>query len=139
MCVSADTASLTSVDRVGQRTNYASDDVAAKADQLQYDMGFGPCLTALQAAELVTVPDLTADIRWPEWSKAARQLGVSGVLSVPFGGSANAQSPTGTLNLYWFDWFGIRAYSAEDVQAARLMAKHVATLLYCHTTQDVQS
>lgn len=80
---SATGAGLTVVQADGSRaTSAATDDAVEKTDRLQYDLGEGPCLTAVEQRRLVRVDDLSAEDRWPRWADAAGpQVGSS--LSAP--------------------------------------------------------
>lgn len=81
----------------GPHSLVCSADVAQAVDQLQYDHGEGPCLSAAATNEPFDIRDLTADQRWPTFTAAARtQTPVRGVLSIPLG---EAPDPS-ALNLY---------------------------------------
>ena len=70
--------------RRGRRftTEAATDDVAARADQLQYDLGSGPGLDAVCSDSVAVTGDVVADERWPEWGQRVNaELGVTSVLS----------------------------------------------------------
>ena len=59
-------------------TPAATDDVARRGDQLQYDLGEGPCLQSIREQETVSSRDLLDEPRWPDWSwRAAEELGES--------------------------------------------------------------
>lgn len=75
----------------------ASDHLADRMDAIQYDVGDGPCLTALRTAGLVVVEDIGADGRWPEFSRRGRREGVATSLSVPL---LVRERAVGALNLY---------------------------------------
>src|SRR4051794_9189437 len=63
-------------------TSNATDVLAVKADQAQYDAD-GPCLLAIRSAEQhrVRVPDDTG--QWPEFSAVVTDAGLRSVLSTP--------------------------------------------------------
>lgn len=61
----------------------ATDMLVSTADDLQYSLGEGPCLTAWSARTAVTVEDTTSDPRFPRWSGAAAEAGVRSCISVP--------------------------------------------------------
>ena len=82
------------------RTAAASDHRALRADQLQYELGEGPCLAAITGQGTVWIDDLTTDERHPGWARrAADEIGIRSVLSLPMGTDDNAGS-LGSLNLY---------------------------------------
>lgn len=61
----------------------SSDDLAAEVDEVQYGQGGGPCLHALDTGEMVDVPDVPSDRRWPEYGRRAAEAGVGSSLSMP--------------------------------------------------------
>lgn len=60
----------------------ASTELARDVDQVQYDIGFGPCLRALRGDGGAYVPDLTVE-RWGAYGQAAAGLGVRCCVSIP--------------------------------------------------------
>jgi hypothetical protein len=92
-------ASVTSR-RGGRPTTVAmSSDVALEVDSSQY-AGGGPCLEALDG-QPVAVPDIAADMQWPDFRRAATQLGLHMSLSIPMV-TASGET-TNVLNLYSHD------------------------------------
>lgn len=81
----------------GVFTVASSDDLAARADEIQYGADEGPCLAALRGGQVVEVVDLREDERWRRYREHALRLGVVGSLSLPMtvGGET-----VGALNLY---------------------------------------
>lgn len=97
-------------------TEAATDDVARRADQLQYELGTGPCLSAIDQRGVVVVAEPRHDPRWPDFgARVSDELGVASMLSL---GSA-VQQPQ-RENLVW----GLNVYSdqpdAFDDDAAAL-------------------
>lgn len=81
----------------GAYTLAASDVRASVVDEGQYANGDGPCLQSLRTGEVVTVPDLTVEIRWGDYPAYALAKGVRSSLSTPM----TADGTTfGALNLY---------------------------------------
>ncbi|MBW0108417.1 GAF and ANTAR domain-containing protein [Pseudonocardia sp. KRD-182] len=77
-------AGLTLVDEGGAPSSSgASDEVVLRADDLQYSLGEGPCLTACADRLLVRVDDLGAEHRWPRWARDAAALGLRSAMSAP--------------------------------------------------------
>ncbi len=77
-------AGITRSDPTGDRvTAAATDEVVERADELQYQLGLGPCLTAWSDRVVVRVDDLGADDRWSAWSKKVVELGLGSSLSAP--------------------------------------------------------
>jgi GAF domain-containing protein len=52
-------------------------------DTLQQETGSGPCIDASRQQATIRVDDMTAELRWPEFTKLALDLGVAGLLCVP--------------------------------------------------------
>jgi ANTAR domain-containing protein/GAF domain-containing protein len=61
----------------------SSSPVALAVDEKQYEIGTGPCLTALDTGTGLYVPDLARDERWPVYGPAAAELGAACCVSVP--------------------------------------------------------
>lgn len=59
----------------GQSTMCASDDTAARLDELQFDLGEGPCWDAMSTRRPVLHPDLAVDgmAAWPLFTNALQQ------------------------------------------------------------------
>ncbi|SCF05701.1 GAF domain-containing protein [Micromonospora coriariae] len=74
-----------------------SGDVACDLDEWQYRQHRGPCLDASASGDSISVPDMAAEQRWPEWAARARAAGVESSLSIglPIQGSV-----VGALNVY---------------------------------------
>lgn len=72
-------------DFLGTETLAASDDRAARLDELQFDLGIGPCWDALATALPVLEPDLLGDgaTRWPALSQSLHDSGVAAVFAFP--------------------------------------------------------
>ncbi len=79
-------------------TTAATDALTERADELQYRMGVGPCVTAWEQRIAVRVNDVTEDDRWPEWAAAvAEEEGVRAVLTAPL---VAADETLGALKVY---------------------------------------
>jgi GAF domain-containing protein len=83
----------------GQRpiTAACTDPLAAAADDVQYQTGYGPCLHALRHAEPVRIDDMARHGRWPLFARQAMSLGIRSCLAVPL--IADGE-PVGALTLY---------------------------------------
>ncbi|MBV9594273.1 MAG: GAF and ANTAR domain-containing protein [Actinobacteria bacterium] len=101
-------------------TRAMTDELVRRIDQLQYDLGVGPCLSSLREQETVRSDDLAEEQRWPQFASAAVEQGVLSMLSVQlFVEGANL----GALNLY----AGRRkAFDQHDESVAMLLASHAA-------------
>lgn len=67
------------------------------ADERQYEIGEGPCLTSWASSVLVRIDDLDVDDRWPRWAAEARKLHLRSVLSTPVRG---ARGSLGAIKVY---------------------------------------
>lgn len=81
-----DGASISTIgDLLGTRTVAASDETVARIDELQFDLGEGPCWDALASAAPVLEPDLRRAPRrhWPAFSEAVRRHDVGALFAFP--------------------------------------------------------
>lgn len=79
-----DGVSISVVSGPGHCTVGASDPIAARLEQLQYELGEGPHWEALRSGEPVLVPDLRSSrSRWPFFGTAASDLEADAVFSLP--------------------------------------------------------
>ncbi|WP_262104825.1 GAF and ANTAR domain-containing protein [Arthrobacter sp. Marseille-P9274] len=62
----------------------SSSDRAAALDEIQYDFGDGPCLTAAREHRIIHVSDMRLENRWPDYKDAAAANGIISVLGLPF-------------------------------------------------------
>ena len=72
-------------DLLGSETLAASDAQAARLDELQFDLGEGPCWDALRTGNHVLAPTLQEPVRarWPAFSAAIREEAVSSIFAFP--------------------------------------------------------
>ncbi len=75
----------------------ASDDLAMRFEQLQTELGEGPCLVAYEKGEAVTVPDLRIDDRFPKFTARAIEEGLGAVFTFPL---RHDDHQLGALDLY---------------------------------------
>jgi GAF domain-containing protein len=102
----------------------SSDDRATLLDESQYEGGEGPCLHTLRTGETVSVPDLTDEVRWPVYTKAALQHGLRCSLSLPL---ASPEQTLGAMNFYGFDRPGM--FSGAERQRYEVFAGQAAGAL----------
>lgn len=79
-------------------TRAATGDLVHQVDQIQYDLGEGPCFDTLQGADIVVAPRLRQDQRWPRYVPRAAQLGLRAQLAVRL--YHDDRGVLGGLNLY---------------------------------------
>ncbi len=104
-------------------TSAGTDELAFDLDRVQYDLGEGPCVEAIESEPVVAVPHLRHDQRWPRYVQAAADRGVRSQVAVRL---FTRNRHVAGLNLY--------STEREDVQVdsldtARLFASHAAILL----------
>jgi diguanylate cyclase (GGDEF)-like protein len=75
----------------------ASDPSALRYEQLQTELGEGPCLLAYSSGEAVSVPDLRAESRFPEFVPRALESGLAAVFTFPL---RHEDLQMGALDLY---------------------------------------
>src|SRR5690348_13636238 len=97
--------------------------LVSEADQLQYELGEGPCVEAAWEEETFVSNDLARDPRYPNWGPKAAVLGFGSLLAarLSIGGKT-----IGALNLYATD---TREYSADDRDTAVIFASHAAATI----------
>jgi GAF domain-containing protein len=75
----------------------STDTAAHRVDELQYELGEGPCLDAIWVDDTYVIDDVRTETRWPEWSRETAELGIRAILSVRLATTADT---LGCLNLY---------------------------------------
>jgi diguanylate cyclase (GGDEF)-like protein len=102
----------------------ASSGSAMRFEQLQTELGEGPCLAAYHAGEAIAVPDITDDERFPAFSPQALDAGLAAVFAFPL---HHGEQRLGALDLYrdtpgaLSDPFMKTAQTLADVAAAYLL------------------
>lgn len=98
-------------DLLGTETISASDREAARLDELQFDLGEGPCWDTFQTGRPVLEPDLRArpQRRWPAFSHAISEDEVGAIYALPLS--------MGTLRLGAVDLY---SRQPGELDAARL-------------------
>ena len=78
-----------------------TDDRALWADQLQYELGQGPCLDAVWEQDTFHIDDLTTEPRYGNWSRrVVAQTGIRSSLSMQLFTDPDSVVSLGSLNLY---------------------------------------
>jgi diguanylate cyclase (GGDEF)-like protein len=75
----------------------ASDDSALRFEELQTELGEGPCVAAYRTGEAVAVADLRDDARFPVFGPRALEAGLVAVFTFPL---RNGDERLGALDLY---------------------------------------
>jgi GAF domain-containing protein len=109
--------------RAGRPASVAASDASVKyLDELQYASD-GPAMVAIRSREIVLVPSLAGDARWPRWGPAALDRGIRAVLCVPVDVDDEV---IGSINLY-AEHDG--AIAEGEQLTAMLLAEHAGLLL----------
>jgi hypothetical protein len=126
-------------DFLGNETLSASDDLAARIDEVQFDLGEGPCWDALATRRPVLEPDLWAapHPRWPVFSRALSNDRVGALFAFPM---TVGQLRIGAIDLYApapteFD----RHHTRQASVLAGLVAKNVLRLALMATTDEPEA
>ena len=100
-----------------------TDDVAKALADLQWEVGEGPILTALDEGRTIAVGDLHTEDRWPAFTRAATEMGVWCLMSFRLFVKDEA---LGVLTLYgpYPDMF-----TEETVAVGEIFAQHAAVAM----------
>jgi GAF domain-containing protein len=101
----------------------ATSSIVADLDAVQMECGQGPDLEILADRPSVTVPDVTAEQRWPEWAQKVAATGVRSMLGTRL---STASSLIGSLNVYGLE---PGQFGPEDVDVAQLLARHASVAI----------
>ena len=109
-------------------------ELPGKLDELQIRYQEGPCVQAAVDDLIVRAEDFRTEQRWPQYSKAAVELGVlSGVSFKLYTGDRTA----GALNLFSFT---ARAFDGEAETTGSVLAAHAAAaILATRQSEQLQS
>jgi GAF domain-containing protein len=117
-------AALSVVERRREiHTRAGTADVVFKVDQVQYDTGEGPCLSAVYDQQTVSLPDMTTEQRWPKFTARTAELGVRSMLSFQL---YVQQDNLGALNLYSEH---SNAFDDDSEHVGLLFASHAAVAM----------
>ncbi|WP_050346808.1 GAF and ANTAR domain-containing protein [Arsenicicoccus sp. oral taxon 190] len=108
-------------DRTRPRTVASTHELAGALDELQYTYGEGPCLEASEGDDLVLVPDLADEDRWPRFTNAA--VARSGVRAMMCARLQLGDGDRAALNLYANE---PGAFDEADMAAASVIAPYAA-------------
>jgi GAF domain-containing protein len=111
--------------RRGANTHTAAftGELAITLDEWQYAEGHGPCLDASEFHASLSVPDMAAEERWPDWVQHAREAGARSSLSI---GLPIADKVSGALNVYAIE---PRAFDGDAIALAQTFAGYAAVAL----------
>jgi transcriptional regulator with GAF, ATPase, and Fis domain len=101
-------------------TRAAAGDLVLQLDQLQYSLGEGPCLHAIEAEPVVVVEEAWRETRWPRFMSGACALGLRSQMGLRLYVDEHTR---GGLNLYSTSSDTI---DPETAHLAELFASHAA-------------
>jgi ANTAR domain/GAF domain len=108
------------------RTVAASDELVRRVDDIQYELGNGPCVDALVKGTVFHAANLRTDTRWPEFGpRAVEQTGIVSMFSLRLYLEYDVRTIAG-LNLYNRQ---PDAFDDLDTTIALLLATHGALAL----------
>ena len=116
-------ASVTIIERGKPSTAASTDDDTLALDNVQYDAGDGPCLTAARDQHVIRIDAMDTDTRWPAFTAAARARGIGSSLSMPLD---LAGETVGGLNVYGQE---PDAFSTQDEQLAKGFAVQASVVI----------
>jgi len=120
----AEGAGLTMLDDSRPQTVVASAEFVQAVDDIQYGLGEGPCLSAVQTRQTQTSGSLGGERRWPRFGPRVGRLGVHSVLSLPL---LLSEQVVGALNVYAHRK---DAFSTEAVRIGELFAVPAAVSVH---------
>ena len=130
----ADSASITTYRRGRFTTTAASDDLSRRGDDLQYELGSGPCVDAVVDDVICTPNDIAVDERWPEYGpRVSEELGVSSMLSFPLH-TGSTESLDG-LNIYSRT---VGAFDEDALLTGMFIASQAALAISCDKVANLE-
>jgi hypothetical protein len=110
-------------DFLGSETVSASDSLASRIDELQFDLGEGPCWDALAAGQPVLTADLRGIRRWPAFSEAISSEQVGSLFAFPL---IIGPLRIGALDLYAVQPMELASQDAKRLEVlASIVSRHM--------------
>ena len=116
----ADGAGLTMLEDARAQTVVASAEFVHAVDDVQYGLGEGPCLLAVESRATQTSGSLGGDPRWPRFGPRVGRMGVHSVLSLPL---LLPDRVVGAMNVYAH---AKNAFDSAAVRTGELFARPAA-------------
>jgi len=108
----------------GKRATVAcSDPLTARVDEMQYELGDGPCLHAMRDGRMVRIEDTAEKSHWPEFEAQAASHGIRSCLALPLNADGKL---IGALNLYARE---ASAFGAAEARLAEDFAENASGAL----------
>jgi hypothetical protein len=107
---------------LGSETIAATDAQAARLDELQFDLGEGPCWDAMRSGLPILAPRMSSmgNDRWPAFTRSATEDGVSSLFAFPL---SVGPLRFGAVDMYSTSWVEL---SDTQTQQAGVMAEIVS-------------
>lgn len=103
----------------------STSELPPKVDQIQYDLGSGPCVDAAVQKQVFRTGELAGDPRWPEFGRrAAAEHGIHSMLSVRL--FLEGDDMVAALNHYSSS---PDAFTSSDESVAVMLAAHASTAM----------
>jgi GAF domain-containing protein len=124
--------SVPDIDQVGISVIHRNGEIETRAatgrlvwdlDGLQYELGEGPCVSAMRDHPVVVVDDIRHDHRWPRYTPPAVAAGLRAQMAVRL---YHEDHTIGALNMYATESTSIHP---DALEAAELFAAHAALAL----------
>lgn len=111
---------------LGSETVSATDERAERVDEIQFDLGEGPCWDALTTRRPVLEPDFVRSTAWPLFSRALRYDDIRALFAFPL--------TFGPLGLGAIDMYSVDAVSLspEQQQQTRALSDIVSRIILHH-------
>ncbi|TDX79048.1 ANTAR domain-containing protein [Rathayibacter sp. PhB151] len=114
-----------------------SDLTALRLDEIQLDLGEGPCWDAITSDAPVSVPDTTIETRWPVFADAVSAIGVRAVFAFPL---VFAGLSVGAVDVYSRTPGSLADTVVRDITAASTMTSlRVLTAVLSDTREEESS
>jgi GAF domain-containing protein len=105
-------------------TKSSTDEIARTVDEIQHELGEGPCLESIQQDEIFQIDDIDQEPRWQRFGAAVRaQTPVRSILAVVLD---VGHTSIGALNLYAGK---VHAFEEDDHAIAAIFAAQAAVTL----------
>jgi GAF domain-containing protein len=98
-------------------------DLVGEVDELQYEVGEGPCLDAIRDRHTYRTGDMGGETRWPRFAGRAADAGLRSMLSFRL---FTSKDTLGALNIYSSR---LDAFTEDDEHDGELFAAHAAVAL----------
>ena len=120
----AEGAGLTMLEDDRPQTVVASAEFVQAVDEVQYGLGEGPCLLAVETRSTQRSGSLGGDVRWPRFGPRVGRMGVHSAVSLPL---LLPDRVVGALNVYAH---GKDAFGSEAVRIGEMFARPAAVSVH---------